>query len=170
MSIRKKLYTLFVACIFGIYISVVSVAAHQMRALVRNYNAENMEVICKRKVNVINSQMESAQRAVKVMENYIFEKIDISRFSKDAAYRERFMEEFSSFAKEAANIAVDTAAVYFRLEPTYYGGQGGVFIVDDGAGKFINVIPTNILQYASNDREHVGWYYEPKEKGHAMWM
>ncbi len=170
MSIRKKLYTLFVACIFGIYLSVVSVAAHQMRALVRDYNAENMEVICKRKVNAINSQMESAERAVKVMENYIFDKVDFSRFTTDAVYRERFMEEFSPFAKEAANIAVDTAAVYFRLEPTYYGGQGGVFIVDDGAGKFINVIPTNILQYASNDRERVGWYYEPKENGRPMWM
>lgn len=170
MTLRRKLLTLILTSIFGIFAAVIVVGSIEVRRLIAEKNAEIMQMQVTQKVNALNARMTSVERAVKSLEFYLSKNVDRNRLKTDAAYQKSFSEQMIPFAIEAASVPENVMSVYFRPDPLIYGTLTGFFLIDNGQGKFTSVLPTDIFQYASNDREHVGWYYEPKEQGIPIWL
>ncbi|MEG2773875.1 MAG: methyl-accepting chemotaxis protein, partial [Acetivibrio sp.] len=62
-------------------------------------------------------------------------------------------------------------AAYVRYDPNLTYGTSGLFYTDsDGDGKKDAGTPTDLLAYERDDKEHVGWFYEPLDLGRASWM
>ena len=169
-SLRRKLVTLICSSVFVIFVALSTVGAFAIHRLVAAHNVESMTMLAKQKVIELNTHMASVERAVKTLENYVLAHVDAEKMKNSPAYREHFVSDMIPFALEAAQVADGVATVYFRPDPLVYGTLTGFFLIGNGKGNFLNVIPTDILQYASNDREHVGWYYEPKEEGKPIWI
>lgn len=87
-------------------------------------------------------------------------------------YSERFEQHIRNFTIAVANQTEGAVAVYFRYNPEITGsGTSGFFWSRHAKTKaFVENPPTDILAYAADDVEHVGWYYIPKETGKPLWM
>lgn len=62
------------------------------------------------------------------------------------------------------------ASSFFRLNPEFGSSTAGFFLCTDSKGEIVDFPPTDISKYNPDDREHVGWWYEPIESGKAIWM
>ncbi len=169
-SIRKKMLSLLCGIVFGLYALVAVIGSREMRHIISEENAATMNMLVKQKASELNAHMAAVERGVKTLSQYIIENADIHRLQQEPAYMQAFMEALAIRSAEAAAVAGDIETVYFRPDPHVYGSTAGIFLTHREDGNYMSITPTDILKYASNDREHVGWYYEPKERGIPMWM
>ena len=147
-----------------------AIIAPNTRKIIESNNELSMSMLSTEKVNELNNHMKSVQRAVNVLEKYIYDNLDYKRMKNDEAYTASFMKTLTFHAIDTALCAENVLTIYFRPDPLLYGSQSGIFIIRDAHGNYISTTPTDILQYSSTDREHVAWYYEPKQSGSPLWM
>lgn len=169
-SIRSKLITLLYIIIIGLYLVMIAVTTPATRKIIETNNELSMKMLSTEKITDLNSHMKSVERAVNILEKYIYESLDFERMKTDSDYTNSFMDRMTLHAIDAALCAENVTTVYFRPDPNVYGSQSGIFIINDNYGNFIRTTPTDILKYPSTDREHVAWFYEPKQKGTPLWM
>ena len=169
-SIRKKMLSLLCGIVFGLYAVIAVTGSREMRHIIYDENAATMNMLAKQKASELNAHMAAVERGVRSISQYILENADSDRMKHDSAYMKQFMDALAIRSMEAAAVAGDVETVYFRPDPHVYGATSGIFITRNENGQYVSNTPTDILKYASNDREHVGWYYEPKERGVPMWM
>ncbi|MCR4580163.1 MAG: diguanylate cyclase [Treponema sp.] len=169
-SIRLKLTILLYAVILGLYLVMWAITSPVVRKIIENNNSQSMILLSNEKVNELNTYMKNVERAVGVLENYIYENLDTDRMLTDEEYTKKFMETLENRSVNIASVAGNVTAIYFRPDPLIYGSQSGIFMMGSKSGNFLSTAPTDILAYPSNDREHVGWFYEPKQKGTPLWM
>ena len=170
LSIRSRLIILLYSTIIGLYLVMLAIITPTTRKTIETNNELSMKMLSTEKVNELNSHMKSVQRAVNILEKYIYDSLDYERMKTDEEYKASFTEEIKLHAIDAALGAENVTTVYFRPDPNIYGSQSGIFIINDAHGNYISTTPTDILQYSSTDREHVAWYYEPKQQGTPLWM
>ncbi len=169
-SLRLKLTILLYSIILGLYLVMTSMTLPIVHRIIETDNALAMNMLSNDKVNELNSYMKGVERAVNILETFIYNNLDLNRLKTDEAYSQDFMKMFELHAVDAALGAGNVVAIYFRPDPLVYGSQTGTFMVGDAHGSYVSTAPTDILKYSSTDREHVAWYYEPKQKGTPLWM
>lgn len=169
-SVKKKLLVLMCMIVLGTYFLIAFSVSHEFHLLINNENTASMNTLAKEKVNELNLNMLNIENAVRVLEEYILDTINLEDFKKDQGYSESYIEDLHNKAVAASQVAGNVIAFYFRPEAVSFGSTSGLLSVKNRLGQFNKVPPTDILHYPSNDREHVSWYYEPKMKGEALWI
>lgn len=92
-------------------------------------------------------------------------------FAKDMNYFRQYEAGINEQAIEQLGNLEGVLAAYVRYEPALTYGTSGLFYTDtDGDGTKEAVTPTDLLAYDKEDKEHVGWFYEPLALGEASWM
>lgn len=83
-----------------------------------------------------------------------------------------FCEEFRQFAVTIAENTTGARAIYYRMNPevTGSGTTGFFYVKSTRTNKFIRNAITDLYVYDPEDKEHVGWYYEPVNAGKPVWM
>ncbi len=168
-SIRTKLLVLISGAIIGVFILVSAVAFYSMQNVMEDDSEVVLKMISEERCRELNVHFQIVERAVETLENYVEEKADPDRLYVDAEYTRDFIEELSIRCLDAAKVTGNVETVYYRADPLKYGSTG-IFLTNNGAGNYISMELTDVLAFDRSDKEHVGWYYEPIDRGRAIWM
>ena len=62
-------------------------------------------------------------------------------------------------------------AYYMRFTPEISDNTTGIFYSkSNGSEEYVRLEPTDLSLYDKNDIEHVGWFWQPYEAGHPIWI
>ncbi len=130
-----------------------------------------VELTADKKSLELNSSFAIVEKSVEMAKTKILDSIDEERILTDEDYEKSYMEELSSELSSLAQFSSGVVAIYFRMNAETFGGTRGIFMERGGKREaFLNVKPTDILQYSPTDTEHVGWYYLPIWKKSPTWV
>ncbi len=169
-SIRVKLFILVFGSMVGLFLLMSYMSMHFLVKVEEEDYVRSVDLLVNDKVTDLNNGFDRIESGVRFLENYIRDNVDTEKLSSDNVYNYAFFDKLSVRCADLGELAKDAVAVYFRPDPEKYGASSGVFMVDDGGGDFKRVEPTDLSKYSETDREYASWYYEPKEKGVAMWV
>ena len=160
---------LVLSTIIGTFILLSFSSLHYMGIVIREDSSPAMTSLVAGKAHELNSKFEAIERSVGAMKEYIEDNANPGALQHEGV-RKIFMEEVAVRGISSAVAAGDVESLYFQMDPHDYGAKSGIFYTNDGYGGFASVDPTDILEYSPADREHVGWYYEPIDSGHPVWL
>ncbi len=169
-SIRSKFLMLVYTTMFGMFLLLTGISILFFRNLINRDSSELLTVLSEKTADEINLHFESMERSVDNLVKFVQGTIDVERFEQYPAYIHNYMEELKYHGMDMAKVAGEMECFYVRMAPEKFGSQTGVFMMNDGTGDYISLEPTDITEYNPDDREHVGWYYEPLQAGRAIWM
>ena len=169
-TIRNRILLSVSAAILAVYLLMLYIATQSINNVIRSDSTQMIDLIMKDKTSTLDAYFKSTERAVSTIAGFITETVDPERLKSDEEYYESFSNVLGSRLRDSANTAGNVLSAYFRPNPDVYGSTSGIWYVDNGFGDYITMPPTDIYEYKKGDREHVGWYYEPIEKGQFIWM
>ena len=169
-SVRTKLFLLIFIVVFGVYLVLSLIGAHDMLEMIETDTAFEMSLLADQKAEELNVRLSGIERAVDQLAYYIRDNIDTERMKTEKDYMSDFLDDFTKRSIGAAKVAGNVENIYFRLEPNEYGSKSGVFLIKNAFDDYLSVDCTDILLYEPDDREHVAWYYEPLKSGKAIWL
>ncbi|MCR4617606.1 MAG: diguanylate cyclase [Lachnospiraceae bacterium] len=169
-SIRTRLVASFLGTILILFLILALIGVYYQISSIELHSSESMKLLSEEKTGELNKYFSGVERAVDVLEEYIKNNVDMHEYRINSTYREEFYGELKENAVNAARVLGNVESVYFRPDPTRYGGTAGFFLNLTNSGDYAELTPTNITNYKEDDTEHVGWYYEPIKKGGPLWM
>ena len=169
-SIRSKLLFMICTTMIGIYLLLAGTGIYYIQNMIETSFSQEMTMLVRQSADELNVHFEGVERAVHTLDDYICKHVDLQELKTDADYTQAFMDEIRVRCADTARVTGNVVAIYFRPVPEEYGSTAGIFLTDDGNGDYVSVPPTDILEFQPDDREHVGWYYEPIKEHKAIWM
>lgn len=169
-SIRTKLiFFIFTPTILASLLILTLYCFLQGRQMSQEVN-RTINLVAEQKKHEFNNCFSSVERAVHNISDYVIETIEPQKFLQDEAFRQKYTKDLETVIPRIAAVAKDSVALYFRLEPSIYGAQAGVFLTGNSKNGFISISPTDLSIYAPTDVEHVCWYYLPVWAGKPIWI
>lgn len=118
----------------------------------------------------INEIFAGMEKSVRIMESFILDCIAEGEDIRSAETQEEIIAQANRMFAEVAKNTDGTVAYYFRFAPEIAEKSGLFFSKEKGKDALVAFEPTDISLYPREDKEHVGWYWEPYEAGTAIWM
>lgn len=193
-SIRAKVTTL---TIVAVLLSVMLIGAMCIGIAKRDAEQSSeqlMELLCEAKSDEINNYLGSIEEAAKTVSRFSYELLDgvalhkggvigVTGSGKGASV-ERTDEQREGLDKYLYNYLDQTKAVfrtiadsnpniltyYFRVNPEISTDVGGYWYSRHRSTSFEMQQVTDVRAYNVDDISHVGWYYQPLEKGRPLWL
>ncbi len=169
-SIRTKFLLLVYVTMFGMFILLTGISILFFKKLINRDSTELLTMLVDQKAEELNLHFEGVERSVDTLTDYIRSTLNTDRYETDLAYRDSCMQEIKFHSSDIARVLGEVKSYYVRPEPVKYGSTSGIFMLRDAEGAYISLPPVDILAYSPDDREHVGWYYEPVRAGEPVWM
>ena len=86
-------------------------------------------------------------------------------------YMQDYLDGVNAVFQSIANHTTSVITYYFRVNPEVSMDSGGFFYVkEDGQTIFEKQILTDVIGFAKDDIQHVGWYYQALERGRPSWL
>ena len=170
VSLRKRILITSVSALLLFAFVMGSIGVYAVGKLTKDSSEEIMMQLCEQETLRFNNRLNLVYHSVEMICKYAME---LNSLNSDMnIYSENFQSYVKEFAVAVANETDGAMAVYFRYNPeiTGSGTDGFLWTKDVNSGLFVEEYPTDILAYNPGDIEHVGWFYEPKRTGSAMWM
>ena len=170
-SLQFRFLRTVLAAILTVAIFIGGLSIYEMNNYVHRQTIDLIEVTCENEATKINVIFENMEKSVKIMEAYV---LSFFKSEADIENREKQNQVIQFADKMFVNVAQQTdsaIAYYLRLDPTISDNTAGVFYSKmNGGDEYVRLTPTDISLYDKNDTEHVGWYWQPYEAGHPIWM
>ena len=170
----KKIRTRFMIIIFSvllcIYLIFAFVSAADLKRQIMDKTESQLTMISKERSSQIDVQLYTVEHIVNYLADIVKTRIDTEKLRDDAAYRQDVLDQMKEQCTELVQITDIAGTVYFRPDPTVYGVPTCVFLERNSFGTYSPAPITDIMQYDEKDREHVAWYYEPKEQQSPIWV
>lgn len=165
---QLAILTLSFSLIF--FIPLAMLTMHFQKKAIENSIEQSAGLLAEGKAAEINPILTQVEHSVSVLEERLLSTLDERRFETDQNYRNDYLHRSEDWFEDIARFTPGAATSWFRLEKGTYGNTAGVFMTGDRYGGFVSIKPTDLSEYSENDREHVGWYYEPLAAGKPLWM
>ena len=135
--------------------------ANRMINLIANVQEEELNILLK-----------GVEQSVQIMETQALANLDsLDQLVNDDEYRKEYSEHLCGLFKNVSKHTNGAIAFYLRYNPYLITeDKGFLWNRPNVETKFSEIEPTNILDYDSRDKENVGWYHIPVEKGSASWI
>lgn len=173
----KKAYSLqsaFLSVVLvGMFLLSLLIGSMSMFEIDHFVNVSTKELVtekCAKESAQINEIFTGMEKSVRIMESYILDSITTEEDLHSAEVQETIITQTSKLFADVAKNTNSAVAYYFRFAPEISEKSGYFFRKAKGANVFVALEPTDISLYSKDDREHVGWYWEPYEAGTAIWM
>ena len=171
-SIQTKIIRLIVtgmllcACLIG------GVSIYNMNKVAEEESLQIMNLTAEESAGDLNDVLGRIEQSVNIMSVYTIKNLEsVDRLINDREYHDAYLKQLEDLAENIIEETEGSVAIYVRLVEDISFPTDGFFMVKNvHTGQLENVTPTDLSLYDAKDREHVGWYYEPIEAGHAMWM
>lgn len=170
-SIRSRFLLMNLISLLLCAVMVGGLGLWSVSALQRDSSKDILSLTCRTEGSELNEVLHSIQDSVDIFCDYT----DARLSSVEMLRNDYFISAFyADVERSMLNIASKTRGVcacYFRtaLELTDKP-EGFFYSVHDRAGGLVKETLTDLSLYDPDDTEHVGWYYQPKAAGHAIWM
>ena len=170
-SLQFRFLIIVISAILAITIFVGGLSIYEVDNYIQKETQNLIEVTCKNEAIKINSTFDSMEKSVRIMENYV---LSFFENPSDVTNTDKQDEAVQFADKMFGNVAKDTEgaiAYYLRLNPEISHATAGIFYSKvDNENEYVRFEPTDIGSYDKDDIEHVGWYWQPYEAGHPIWM
>ncbi len=119
----------------------------------------------------INYILREIEQQVAELESFAVRYLPTEAEIQQKELRAQYLDLCESIARAIAEHDEKVGAIYYRLSPTLGNATEGFFFTRrESTGDVEQHVPTDISEYAPDDREHVAWYYETIENGQATWL
>lgn len=173
-DLMKSLYTKILTLLLGSVLAAVLLmgGAGIVNAgrVAEEDSGRIMNLICENKVQEINTWLLDIEQSVDTIYSFAdYHLGDDAKLWSDEAYMDAYLQKVYELMENAI-INTDCAlSVYLRFNPELLTPVSGIFLVKSDDGSIHAEELTDISQYEPDDREHVGWYYEPIANGGPTW-
>lgn len=170
-SIQSKFATL---CLVGMLLCTVIVGGLGVWSTSRTQEDSSDQILaltCLQEANKLNQELLSIQSSVNGCADVILDDLKSLSLLKDERWLEGYIMRSEQFVGNLARNIPGVCTYYLRFEPELSNPSAGFFYTREGRdGELTSEPLTDILAYSPDDIEHVGWYYQPRNYGHPMWM
>ncbi|MGN0401679.1 MAG: diguanylate cyclase [Acetatifactor sp.] len=169
-SIRGKLLgmILLIVLLFSVTMGIISV--FDISEMSKEDSRLLMNQICDRETLRFDNKLNLVEHSVNMITNYANQEMEW--YGENYIYTAECERQIRDLTTSIADGTDGAVAVYFRYNPEIVedGKRGFLWSYDSEKKKFVEEVPTDILEYAETDVEHVGWFYIPKETRKPLWM
>ena len=171
-SIQVKLMSLIVTGMIILAISIGGISIFNMGKMAEEESMHVMNLTADESAGELNDVLGRIEQSVEIMSVYTVKNLEsIERLMTDVAYHDAYLNRLEELAENIIEETDGSVAIYVRLVEDISFPTDGFFMVRNAhTNELESLTPTDLSLYDANDREHVGWYYEPIAAGHAMWM
>lgn len=171
-KISSKVFCLTISMVLITFISLSCVSILKFNEEIRTSSIAQLRSMSTQNVSEVDRVLRNVEGKVDNVEFAITNSIDKSKlYSKNMSYFKEYESSINNIAIDQLGKIEGLLSAYVRYEPKLTYGTSGLFYTDtDGDGKMEAVAPTDLLAYDADDKEHVGWFYEPLKNGKATWM
>ncbi len=171
-SIKTKLLIVVVAALLVTTVSLGAVSFTTMHNIMHEDADELLASRCETEATIVNRVFRDMQKSVQMMESYADERLRDVAIFEDASTYEPYTEAMRTMFLDIARNTEGGVTFYFRYNPELVASYTAGFCYTKQArdGDFIEVQTTDISKFDPQDIAHVGWYYVPTSKGHAVWL
>ncbi|MBQ8518474.1 MAG: diguanylate cyclase [Agathobacter sp.] len=170
-SIQNKIIFLILVGILFSSLTIGGLGIASFRDELDKSVVSTMNLTCQEKAEELNNVLGRIEQSSEVMAVLATNHLVSAERLQDETYRETYMNHMCEAAYDIAINTKGSIGIYLRLNPEIAGPTEGFYwLIDNESGELELEENTNITQYPKDDMEHVGWYYEPVEAGHAIWM
>ena len=172
-SMRFRVLAVVILSMIATTIIIGGLCLYEVDKYIQSQSEDFVKVTCDNEGTKINDSLKNMEKSVKIMESYLMD-----FFSSKDDVENRYLQE--EVIKKAEQMFIDVVeytstsgavAYYFRLDPSISDGKSGLFYSKlNGSDGFFSLEPTDISIYERDDREHVGWFWEPYDAGKPIWM
>lgn len=193
-SIRAKVTTLTIVAVL-LSVTLIGVMCIGIAKRDAEQSSEQlMELLCEAKTDEINNYLGSIEEATKTVSRFSYDLLDEVALYKGGVLGatgsgkessvERSEEQREELDKYLYNYLDQTKAVfrtiadsnpiiltyYFCVNPEISSDVKGYWYSRHQSTSFEMQTITNVWAYNVDDVSHVGWYYQPLEKGRPLWL
>ena len=170
-SIQTKIILLILVGILFSSLTIGSLGIASFKSELEKNVVSTMNLTCEEKAEELNNVLGRIEQSTEVMAVLSLNYISSVDALKDDTHRAEYMEHLMQAAYNIISKTKGAIGIYLRLNPEIAGPTEGFYWLESNqSGKLEIEENTNITKYDSEDKEHVGWYYEPIEAGKAVWM
>ena len=171
-SIREKVTLLTTIAILMVALVVGLTAVLTLRESGNYDSAKILSLTCEKEAAAIDMRLHNTEQAVQIIADYAEERLfSIEKLVNDDAYRDSYTVQLANLFANIAQNVPGTLSYYVRYNPEILPPDGGLFYRRNHSDEdFFQEQPTDITAFAPDDREHVGWWYEPTSNQAPTWM
>ena len=130
-----------------------------------------LALTCLQEGNKLNQELIHLQASVDSCADLIENNVPSVASLRDPAQVDEYLRSFQRMIDSIARNTTGVSTYYLRFDPALSGYDAGFFYTRKGAQGALELETlTDISRYDPSDTEHVGWFYQPKDAGHALWM
>lgn len=170
-SLHTKILTLLLGSVLAAVLLVGGAGIVNAGRVVEEDSSQIMNLICENKTQEINTWLLDIEQSVDTIYSFAdYQLGDDIKLWSDEVYMDAYIQKVYELMENAI-INTDCAlSVYLRFNPELLTPVSGIFLVKSDDGNIHAEEMTDLSQYEPDDREHVGWYYEPIANGGPTWM
>ncbi len=169
-SVRTRLMIIISAVIFGVYLIFAIVSYSDMTGIIEDSAKARLGAATKERAAMIDARLSLVEHVVNRLSDYVKANVDPARMRSDESYRSGLLKDMKTECMDLAQLTDLVGTVYIIPDPELYGKPSCVTLERNEFGGFSTAPVTDILKYDETDWEHVGWYYEPKQKQSKLWV
>ena len=170
-SIQFKFLMTVVSAVLAITVLVGGLSIYEVDRFIQSQTEDFINAICKKEATQINDIFSDMEKSVRIMESYVLDLIEDGADIRNRDIQNEIIEYSESMFGDVAEHTNGAVAYYLRIAPELSDDKTGFFYSKPiGGDEYIRLEPTALSLYEKDDREHVGWFWEPYEAGQAVWM
>ena len=170
-SIQFKFLSTIISAILTITIVIGAMSIYEVDRFIQQQTENFINVTAEKEVAQVNDIFGDMEKSVNIMSGYILEFINSSEEIESQDTQKEIIEYADRMFADVANYTTGAVAYYLRFDPEISDGKTGFFYSKiTGSDEYVLFEPTDLSIYDKEDTEHVGWYWQPYEAGHPVWM
>lgn len=170
-SMQSRVLAIALCALFSITIFIGGLSIYEMDQYIQSQTEDFVKVTCAYEAEQINASFGDMEKSVNIMESYVMGFFTSKQDAENNDLREKAIKSAEEMFSDVAEHTNGAIAYYVRFSPFIADSKSGLFYSKQGdSDKYIQLEPTDILLYEKEDTEHVGWFWQPYEAGHPIWM
>ena len=170
-SLQFKFLVTVISAILIITVFVGGLSIYEVDNYLQRHTEEFVEITCENEASQINSIFDNIENSVRIMESYVVSLLNRIGDIRNREYQQTALKLASDLFVDIAANTDGALAYYMRFTPEISDNTSGIFYSKlKGGEEFVRLEPTDLSLYDKSDVEHVGWYWQPYEARHAIWM
>ena len=160
---------MLISAILLLAVMIGGLSIYEVDNYVQDNTKEFIDITCSNEAAQVNDIFGDIENSVRIMESYV---LSLFRDASDVMSRtdqERILALAGEMFVEVADNTNGAVAYYLRFDPSISDGKTGMFYTRVNS-EYVCLEPTDILLYDKDDTEHVGWFWQPYEAGHPIWL
>ena len=170
-SMQFKFLMTIISAMLAITIFIGGLSVYELDKFVQLQTKDFVNVTCEKHASQINDVLGDMQKAVHIMESYVYGLIESESDIRNTDKQNEIMDMSDDMFVDVAKNTDKAVAYYLRFAPEVANSTSGFFYSKQkGEGDFVRFKNTDLNLYRRGDDEHVGWYWKPYEARKPVWL